>query len=317
MGESWVAIDFETASVRGTPCAVGMVEVEGAEIGESTGWLIRPPLFEFSPFNIALHGITPEMCRNAPSWAESLERIEAFRQGRPLVAYNAGFDIGVVRDACHAAELAWPSLSYACMLVVSRRVWPGLATYSLPFLAGHLGVVSAGHHDPRRDAEMAARIGRLALEQTGTKNLTELVASIDALMGSISDGEWSGCHLRDLRAAVPTTPSPGIEPEENHPLFGKTVTFTGTLSVPRREAMQAAVNCGAIAAKGVTRKTDVLVTGFQELTKLAAGENKSAKLRKAEILRTKGEEIEIIAEADFVKLLQQQLEAGLHESPIR
>jgi DNA polymerase III epsilon subunit-like protein len=114
--DSWVAIDFETASVRGTPCAVGLVEVVNGIPGERASWLIRPPIFEFWAFNVALRGITPEMCRDAPGWEESLAEIEAFPDGRPLVAHNAGFDIGVIRDACRNAGLPWPSFSYVCTL---------------------------------------------------------------------------------------------------------------------------------------------------------------------------------------------------------
>jgi DNA polymerase III epsilon subunit-like protein len=303
VSQSWVAIDFETASVRGTPCAVGMVEVNGGQVGRSASWLVRPPIFEFSQFNIALHGITPEMCRNAPDWAASLAKIEEFRDGRPVLAHNAGFDIGVIRDACHLAEIPWPELTYACSLVVGRRVWPGLSSYSLPFLAGHLGAHEGSHHDAGADAEMAARIGCRALEATEASTLEEMVTSVQALMGSMGGQEWSGCHLRDIRSAIPVEPSPGAAPEEDHPLFGKTIAFTGALVIPRREAMQAIVDCGGVAAKGVTRKTDLLVTGFQDLTKLAEGQNKSAKLRKAQDLLAQGGTIEIVGESDFVKLL--------------
>jgi hypothetical protein len=55
---------------------------------------------------------------------------------------------------------------------------------------------------------------------------------------------------------------------------------------------------------GGTRKTEILVTGFQDLTRLAAGESKSGKLRKAEKLQGDGREIEIITEGDLVRLLQ-------------
>jgi len=302
-GESWVAIDFETASVRGTPCAVGMVEVDQGRIRRSAGWLVRPPIFEFSPFNIALHGITPEMCRHAPDWGESLLRIEEFREGRPLLAHNAAFDVGVLRDACSVTEIPWPELTYACTLVVGRRVWPGLDSYSLPFLAAHLGVCSDRHHDAGADAEMAARIGCLALGATGASTLEDMVKSVQALMGSIGGDEWNGCHLRDIRAAIPTEPSPGAVPREDHPLFGKTVAFTGALAIPRREAMQAVVDCGGVAAKGVTRKTELLVTGFQDLTRLAQGQSQSDKLRKAQWLVAKGQTIEIVGESDFVKIL--------------
>lgn len=303
MSESWVAIDFETASVRGTPCAVGVVEVDGGRVGRSAGWLIRPPIFEFSPFNVALHGISPDMCRNAPDWEESLSRIEQFRDGRPLLAHNASFDIGVIRDACSVTEIPWPELTYACSLVVGRRVWPGLSSYSLPFLAGHLGIYEGSHHEASADAEMAARIGCFALDATKALTLAEMVASVQGLMGSIGGDEWSGCHLRDIRSAIPVEPSPGAVPREDHPLFGKSVAFTGALAIPRREAMQAVVDRGGIAAKGVTRRTELLVTGFQDLTRLAQGQNESAKLSKAQDLLAQGRAIEIVGESDFVKLL--------------
>lgn len=303
MSESWVAIDFETASVRGTPCAVGMVEVIGGQVARSAGWLIRPPIFEFSPFNVALHGITPEMCRHAPDWGESLSRIEEFREGRALLAHNAAFDVGVIRDACSVTEIPWPELTYACSMVVGRRLWPGLGSYSLPFLAAHLGVYEGSHHDASADAQMAARIGCLALGTTQALTLEEMVNSVQALMGSIGGDEWSGCHLREIRAAIPTEPSPGAVLREDHPLFGKTVAFTGALAIPRREAMQAVVDRGGVAAKGVTRKTELLVTGFQDLTRLAQGQSESDKLRKAQGLVAKGLAIEIVGESDFVKLL--------------
>jgi DNA polymerase-3 subunit epsilon len=282
------------------------MEVNDGQPGRSLDWLIRPPVFEFWPFNVALHGITPEMCRDAPTWEESLAKIEAFRDGRPLLAHNASFDLGVIRDACRVAGLPWPSLSYACTLVIGRRVWPGLSSYSLPFLASHLGIESGSHHDARADAETAAYVGCMALERTATSTLDELVASIHALMGLFSEGEWSGCHLRDIRPTLPTAPRPGAHPDEDDPLFGLTVAFTGALSISRREAMQAVVDHGAIASRGVTRKTDVLVAGFQDLTRLARGDSKSAKLRKAEALIADGLAIEIVGEAEFVQTLTSQ-----------
>jgi DNA polymerase-3 subunit epsilon len=301
--DSWIAIDFETASVRGTPCAVGIVEVENGVPGEPLGWLIRPPLFEFSPFNVALHGITPEMCREAPGWTESLAEIERIRRGRPVLAHNASFDVGVIRDACDRVDVSWPSLAYACSLVLTRRVWPDLDSYSLPFVAASLEIAAGGHHDARADAQVTARLGCMALIETGASTLVEATSSVGALMGKLDADQWNGCRLKDLRSAIPVEPSPGVEADSAHALFGRTVTFTGALAIPRREAMQAVVDCGALAARGVTRTTDVLVTGFQDLTRLAMGRSESAKLRKAQELIGNGQEIEILDESEFVKLL--------------
>jgi len=86
---------------------VGLVEVTDGQLGERHRWLIRPPVFEFSPFDVALHGIGPEMCCDAPTWAESLEQILAVVANRPLVAHNAGLSI----SAWSAMPASFASLS--------------------------------------------------------------------------------------------------------------------------------------------------------------------------------------------------------------
>jgi DNA polymerase III epsilon subunit-like protein len=303
IANSWVAIDFETASSRGTPCAVGLAEVENGRVVASHSRLIRPPIFEFWPFNVALHGITPQMCERAPSWEASLKEILEIVAGRPVVAHNAGFDLGVVRDACDSCGLEWPELSYACTLVVSRRIWPTLSSHSLPFVAAHLGLDAESHHDAEADATLAALIGLAALEATEALTLQELLDRFHVAMGAVERNSWRGCQGRDRRAPLPTEPTPGSQPRPEHPLYGKSVAFTGALAIPRREAQQAVVDRGGLATRGVTQETAILVTGFQDLTKLAVGATKSSKLRKAETLRTGGQPIEIVTESEFVRLL--------------
>ena len=301
--DSWVAIDFETASARGTPCSVGLAEVQSGRIVDRHSWLIRPPVFEFWGFNIALHGITPEMCELAPGWEESLAKILDITAGRPLVAHNASFDIGVIRDACDLVQMEWPNLRYACTLAIGRRVWPGLSTYSLPFLAAHLNVVAESHHDAEEDAVVAARIALAALSETRTSTLDELAERAGVVVGIVEPNIWRGCHAEYGSSAIPDEPTPGTIVNPAHPLFGKTVVFTGALAIVRRDAQQAVVNRGAAAGTGVNRHTDYLVTGYQDLTKLAQSSDKSHKLVRAEGLRAEGFPIEIITEADFVRLL--------------
>ena len=61
-----LALDFETAnSDPGSVCAVGLAWFDGVRITGSWESLIRPhrSCRWFSRFNIAVHGITPEMAR--------------------------------------------------------------------------------------------------------------------------------------------------------------------------------------------------------------------------------------------------------------
>lgn len=116
-------------------------------------------------------------------------------------------------------------------------------------------------------------------------------------------GYLARLHGLDRKPELPTRPSDGVHPYADHPLFGKSVTFTGALAVRRRAAQQAVVDCGGTVTRPPTRETDILVTGYQDLTVLAAGATKSAKLAKAERLRVAGQVLEVVSERDFVRLL--------------
>ncbi|MDR2055771.1 MAG: NAD-dependent DNA ligase LigA [Desulfovibrio sp.] len=73
------------------------------------------------------------------------------------------------------------------------------------------------------------------------------------------------------------------------PLLGKSVLFTGTLSLPRSRARQLAEAAGALPAGGISKSLDYLV----------AGESPGGKLEKARALG-----IPILTEAEFMRLLQ-------------
>jgi DNA polymerase-3 subunit epsilon len=86
------------------------------------------------------------------------------------------------------------------------------------------------------------------------------------------------------------------------PLHGEVLAFTGSLSIPRREAAGAASAAGCEVDAGVTERTTVLVVGDQDIQKLA-GHLKSSKHRKAEDLIARGQKIRIIGESDFQRVV--------------
>ena len=153
------------------------------------------------------------------------------------------------------------------------------------------------------DAVVAARIALAALSETRTSTLDELAERAGVVVGIVEPNSWRGCHAAQHASAIPNEPTPGTIVNPTHPLFGKTVVFTGALAIVRRDAQQAVVNRGATSGTGVNRHTDYLVTGYQDMTKLAGGSLKSNKLGHAEELQARGFPIEIISEHDFVRLL--------------
>jgi DNA polymerase-3 subunit epsilon len=307
-GPSFCAIDFETANAfRGSPCAVGLVRVIDGEIVETRRLLMRPPAEHdwFDDFNVMLHGITPEMVRGEPRFQSRLAEILDFAGNLPLVAHNAAFDVGVIRDACDASELPWPNLSYACTLVLARQTYR-LLSYSLPWVAEAAGYSLKSHHDPEVDAVAAARIFLDIGARRGEVDFAAILKSARCVIGTVGDGAWSGCHHRSTsgyRTALLPSPNPDADPA--HPFYGREMVFTGALAtMTRSRAWEAVAERGASPAPGVTKRTNILVVGHQDARKLRPGESLSVKARKAADLRAMGQSIELLAEEDFLQLLE-------------
>lgn len=305
MSLDFCAIDFETANwFRGSPCAVGLVRVLDGQVVETRRWLMRPPegYDDFEPFNVHLHGITPEMVRDEPRFADRLPQIVDFAGGLPLVAHNAAFDMGVIRDACEASDVTWPDASYACTLVFSRATW-SLLSYSLPWVADAAGVPLGRHHEPESDARAAAFILMAIAHHHGATSLQGIADTTHARIGTMTAESWSSCHRvwSQGRGDIPDT-NPDADPD--HPFYGREIVFTGALScMTRAMAWDRVAEVGGRPAVGVTRHTNVLVMGYQDARMLRPGDQLSAKARKAEELRTKGQPIEIMPETDFLRTL--------------
>jgi DNA polymerase-3 subunit epsilon len=95
-------------------------------------------------------------------------------------------------------------------------------------------------------------------------------------------------------------PSPGVVFDEDHPLYGQLVVFTGTLdSMTRAEAAQLVVDVGGHFGNSVTKKTNYLGCGYQDFRVLAAGASASSKKPKAQALISAGADLELIPEDEF------------------
>lgn len=302
--DEWIVVDFETASVRGTPCQLAAVRYrDGAEVDSLCSYIFQPA-DHFDDFNVVLHGITPAMVADAPPWPSVQDRLLEFAGTAPLVAHSAPFDMGVIRDACDLCALDWPTVRYTCTVGISRQVWPGLPSYSLLLLCSELGIPfdHDRHHEALYDARLAAAVLTRAIQTREATDLADLLERIWMRFGEMAPDGWYGSHVRSLTADA-TLPTADPNADAESPFYGKTVVFTGELAMVRRQAWQLVASVGGQPAANVTAKTNLLVCGYQDMYKLASGETKSHKLRRAEELHAQGRPIEILTERDFFRLL--------------
>ena len=315
-GLDFVAIDVETANAhRGSICAIGAAVVRGGVVVSTHSWLVRPPagLDTFDRINVRLHGITADMVADQPSFSERLAQLVEVAQGLPLVAHNAAFDIGALREACLVADKEWPTADYACSLILARRALD-LISYRLPIVAAACGVDAGRHHEAGADARACAQVVIELARRRNVGTLADLLADLQVLAGRLDAAAWRGCHSA-LGSAGTGLIRPDADADPEHPLYGQILVFTGALSIRRQDAWDAAARCGAAVGKTVTKRTTMLVVG-DGFTGSDPADFTTGKAAKAVQLRAKGQRIEVLTEADLVQLLADAQTFGVREAVV-
>lgn len=318
MGNSFVAFDFETAnSHRGSACEIGMVRVVD---GTPEAWmesLIRPHAGhrEFDFINTSLHGIGEQDVEDAPEFDAVWVEARDFIGDLPLVAHNASFDIRILRELFQLYSLPPVSLSYFCTLVLSRKALD-LVSYSLPFVAKVLDVNLESHHRAALDALATAEIATKLVLRSGLNNLAELADSLrvtegrfsgEVLVSSKSKGQnsngwtFNAARIEEIRSSLGEAAE---KADPDGPLFDKRVAFTGGLaSLTRAEAAARVLAAGGEPQATVNKHTNFLVVGAENGYTIDPHTAITAKFAKAEALRAKGSEIEILDELTFIRML--------------
>lgn len=310
MNLDFIAIDFETATGNmNSACAVGIALVEDLRIADTFYSLLQPPGLLFHPGNIQIHGITPEMAADAPTLDQLWPEIAPyFTPHCPVAAHNARFDMSVLRKSCSASI---PNFPYVDTMEIALPLVQG--SRSLAHCSQVLNIDLEHHHNALDDACACAQIAICGLQQAGCLSMWEFLAQAPHVrlnrFRALAPQEnfFQRRPSRRFDPARPTDLRPAAPPDPGHPLFGKSLVFTGELSMDRKEAMQLAVNAGALVKSAVTRKTDYLVAGRQDLSLVGEG-GLSSKEEKAIGLQKEGLPIRIIGEQEFLHLIHQRPE---------
>lgn len=171
------AIDFETANrSMASVCAVGIAVMEDGVIEEPFYTLIRPAenVSGFDPFNIQIHGITPEMAAEAPDFAEVYEKMRPYLKDAVVAAHNARFDMTCLKETCLNNGLPVPTLHYFDTVSLSRRLYPELRHHRLNDMCSFLHI-PLNHHNAASDAYGCLMIAVHAMKQTGIYEVEDML----------------------------------------------------------------------------------------------------------------------------------------------
>ena len=129
---------------------------DGLQVTDSFHTLINPG--RNIPYYITgLTGITTEMVLDSPQFEEIAEDLLKRLDGKIFVAHNAHFDYSFLKKEFEQVGINWQSKKL-CTVRLSRKIIPGLRSYSLGSLAESLGIVITNRHRAGGDAAATAKI---------------------------------------------------------------------------------------------------------------------------------------------------------------
>lgn len=300
----FVAIDVETANRhQGSICQIGLACFDDGALVWQWSALVDPE-GEFDPFNIDIHGITPERIAGAAKWPAVVECIGGSLSGQTIVSHTR-FDQIALAAASERYGLALPDCRWIDSHAIARNVWPEMDRHRLRDLCEALDI-ELNHHDALSDATACGRIVLAGLQASGL--------TLEQLIGRQIGGQTPQRRRPDRR--------PARRHRERHqrdfvaagaaggPLSGQVVVFTGAFDGGKRPISELAAAAGCDVDENFAKsRTTILVVGRRNPAEWG-DVAKSGKHRRAEAALAEGHKIEIMSEDQFRNLLERAVSSA-------
>lgn len=182
-----VVFDIETTGLSPQSeeiTEIGAVLVKNGEILDKFETFVNPgkPI----PQKIVeLTGITDDMVADAPSPRDAVLSFMEFCGDRPLIAHNADFDTGFIRETLSRNGVK-KSIRYLDTLALCRALVKEKKRHKLDIMAEYFGVPNPSHHRAVNDAEVCAGIWFKCAEKLSEMDISDLT-EIDGKISINSD----------------------------------------------------------------------------------------------------------------------------------
>ncbi|MFY0603812.1 MAG: GIY-YIG nuclease family protein [Flavobacteriaceae bacterium] len=136
---------------------------DGKQIIDEYTTLVNPES-TIPAFITNLTGITDAMVRTAPKFFEIAKKVEEFTKDTIFVAHNVNFDYNIIQ-----AEFKSLGFDYKrkklCTVRLSRKIIPGLTSYSLGAICSAEGIHISDRHRAKGDAEATVELFRRLIQR--------------------------------------------------------------------------------------------------------------------------------------------------------
>jgi DNA polymerase-3 subunit epsilon len=174
----YAVVDIETTgglARRDKITEIAIVLFDGTQIIDRYETLINPE--RSIPYEITrITGITDEMVKGAPRFYEVAKKIVEMTEGAIFVAHNVRFDYSFLREEFSSLGFTF-TRRQLCTVVLSRKSFPGLRSYSLGNLIRHFGISVENRHRALDDAMATVDILARALSNEEGKSRADRLIS--------------------------------------------------------------------------------------------------------------------------------------------
>lgn len=172
----YAIVDIETTggyAANNDITEVAIVLHNGNCIVDRYETLIKPA--RVIPYHIqVLTGITPAMVEDAPSFDEVAGEIYERLKDAVFIAHNVNFDYSFIKHHLSLCgyDLNSPKL---CTVRLSRKVFPGLTSYSLGKICAHFNIIIENRHRAGGDADATVTLFERMLLNNGMEHVQQFL----------------------------------------------------------------------------------------------------------------------------------------------
>lgn len=148
---------------------IAIYKFDGRQIVDQLITLVNPEI-PIQPFVVGLTGINNDMLRQAPKFYEIAKRLLEITEACILVAHNAKFDYRILRTEFRRLGFDYERESL-CTVELSKKLLPGLDSYSLGKLTKALGIPLSSRHRADGDAQATVKLFKLLLQKDTDKEI--------------------------------------------------------------------------------------------------------------------------------------------------
>ena len=148
---------------------IAIYQYDGNTLTDQFCSLVNPER-PIQPFVVNLTGINSQMLKNAPKFYEVAKRIIEITEGCVLVAHNATFDYRILQTEFDRLGYDFEKKTL-CTVELSKKLIPGLPSYSLGKLVRSIGIPISSRHRAQGDAKATLELFKLLLAKDVEKEI--------------------------------------------------------------------------------------------------------------------------------------------------